>query len=67
MIDAQQTVEGTWQQQGQEMTLRFSGGRIVYAGTINGPVMSGTARNERTSWSWSVRSTAVPVNNPEPE
>lgn len=55
MIDAKSSAEGTWLQQGQDITLRFFGGRVVYSGTLNGNALAGTARNEKTSWSWNVQ------------
>jgi len=54
MFDTAGTTEGTWQQNGQQIVLRFHGGRVVYSGTVSGSVLSGTAQNERTSWSFSV-------------
>ncbi len=55
MVDARSTMEGTWQQQGSQVTLTFDGGRIVYRGTVRGTTLSGTAGNGRTTWTWSVR------------
>lgn len=52
MLDAQRMSEGIWLQNGQQMTLRFSGGRVVYTGTVFGNAMSGTASNQCTTWSW---------------
>lgn len=55
MTDAQGNAEGTWSQTGNAVTLRFFSGRVVYTGTLQGTTLSGTARNEQASWSWSVQ------------
>src|SRR5262249_9271940 len=34
MVDAKETAEGTWSQKGNQVTLRFYGGRVVYTGTL---------------------------------
>ena len=62
MIDAQATTDGTWQQNGQQFTFRFSGGRVVYTGIKNGNTISGTAQNGTSWWSWSVA--AAPFSTP---
>lgn len=55
MIDAKETSEGTWQQTGNQITLRFYDGRVVYTGTLNGSSLSGSASNGRTQWNFTVR------------
>ena len=55
MVDAKETSEGTWQQQGKTMTLRFNGDRVVYTGVALGSTLTGTARNDKTSWTWNVQ------------
>jgi hypothetical protein len=52
MVDAKATSEGTWEQNGNRVTLRFDDGRVVYTGVLNGTNASGTATNGRTTWSW---------------
>ncbi|MBI2807683.1 MAG: caspase family protein [Planctomycetes bacterium] len=64
MIDRAGTTLGTWQQDASQMTLHFSNGRIVYSGTISGARLAGNARNERTTWSWSVSRAGIgPIDN----
>ena len=36
MVDSSGTSEGTWSQKGNQLTLRFNSGRVVYTGTLNG-------------------------------
>lgn len=56
MHDAKGRTQGTWQQNGNQVTLRFPNGRsgVVYSGTLQGGAISGTAHNERQSWNWHV-------------
>jgi hypothetical protein len=54
MIDAKETMEGTWSKEGNTVTLTFGGGNIVYTGTINGQTFSGTARDLRHRWNFTV-------------
>ena len=54
MTDAKGKSEGTWQQKGKQVTLRFAEGRVVYTGTMNDRNIIGTADNQTTGWSWSV-------------
>ena len=51
MVDAQQTVEGTFSVQGQTVVIRF--GTCVYTGTINGNTIAGQGQQSGT-WSFSV-------------
>jgi hypothetical protein len=60
MQDAQETMEGTWHQQGSQVTLRFDEGRVVYRGTLNGDTLSGSASNGEQRWTWSVRAAGSP-------
>lgn len=61
MVDAKSTTEGIWRQQGNQVTLSFVNGSIVYTGTLNGNVISGTAtspnsrQQARQSWQWTVQ------------
>ena len=57
MIDAHNTIDGSFSQDGASVQIQF--GDCVYEGTINGNVMSGTARftsgsNAGVTWNWSV-------------
>jgi opacity protein-like surface antigen len=54
MIDAKETVPGSYKRTGQNITLSFFGGQAIYSGRINGKTMSGTARNAARNWSWQV-------------
>ncbi|MCI0683285.1 MAG: trypsin-like peptidase domain-containing protein [Gemmataceae bacterium] len=53
MIDAKETMRGSFVHTGNIVTLTFGGG-VVYNGIINGNSMSGSASNGRTNWTWSV-------------
>jgi hypothetical protein len=64
MIDARETLEGTWTRDGKTVTLRFREGRIIYTGTINGDTISGTARDNRSRWNFSVRRSAGDALSP---
>lgn len=72
MIDARDTVPGTYKRNGAVITLSFDNGQVIYSGRINGKTMSGTARNPRTTWNWSVKMEEDlvppdPETKPEPE
>jgi hypothetical protein len=72
MIDARDTLPGTYKRNGAVITLSFDNGLVIYSGRINGKTMSGTARNPRTTWNWSVKleEDLVPPDpdtKPEPE
>jgi hypothetical protein len=54
MTDAKARSAGTWSQQGNVVTLRFSNGRVVYTGRVNGTTMSGTATNGSRTWNFNV-------------
>jgi len=54
MIDAQDTVMGTWRRSGNSVSLVFFNGACVYSGTIQGDRISGNALANRTRFSWSV-------------
>jgi hypothetical protein len=56
MFDATSMSDGVWQQNGQQITLWFGAGRVVYTGVVHGNGMSGTAQTGRAFWSWSVAS-----------
>ena len=61
MTDAKDTAEGVWRRQGNQYTLSFANGAIVYVGTENGTTISGTASGPaarqagRQTWNWSVQ------------
>jgi hypothetical protein len=60
MVDAKETSQGIWRQENNRYTLSFNDGAVVYAGTLNGNTLGGTATSPapRTealrSWQWSV-------------
>ncbi len=62
MIDAQSTVNGSWAQKGDEVTITFK--NCVYIGAIQGQTMTGNARytvDSNTSWTFSLtRGSAAP-------
>lgn len=64
MIDAQATTEGLWRQDGNQFTLSFVNGAVVYTGTLNGTTLSGTATSPAArqqgvrSWNWNVQQQA---------
>ncbi len=53
MIDARETCNGSFSQNGNSITLTFPG-RAIYYGAINGNSMSGTARDNTRDWTWTV-------------
>jgi len=55
MIDAKETVPGTYMRNGNQITMTFFDGEVVYTGTVSGQTMSGTARNPGSTWSWTVK------------
>jgi Caspase domain len=61
MVDAQSTTEGIWRKTGNQFTLSFANGAIVYTGTVNGATLAGTASSPaardlaRKSWTWTVK------------
>jgi S1-C subfamily serine protease len=64
MIDARETMRGTYRQNGNSVTITFGGG-VIYNGTINGDNMAGSAHNGRDNWTWNVAKSAggnVPTN-----
>ena len=67
MHDAAGTTQGVWQQSGNQITLQFDNGRIVYTGMMQGNTILGTARNDRTSWNFSVTAGNIaPQPAPQP-
>jgi biotin carboxyl carrier protein len=71
MIDKDGNQPGTWNQGGNSISLTFANGGVIYNGTITGGQMSGTARNDKENWSWSVSNpgfnvAANPPVNPGP-
>lgn len=61
MTDAKSTTEGIWRRQGNQFTLQFSGGSVVYTGTLNGTTLSGRATSPSSreeamqSWTWTTQ------------
>jgi hypothetical protein len=55
MFDKDGATPGTWEKAGNTIVARFDGGRIVYTGTVSNFTYAGTAKNEKTSWSFTVR------------
>ncbi len=61
MTDAKSTAEGLWRQQGDQYTLSFENGAVVYTGTLNGAALSGAATSPSArqeglkTWTWSVQ------------
>ncbi len=61
MVDAMNTAEGTWQQNGNQYTFTFFTGSVIYQGTLNGATLSGSASSpgarteERKTWNWTVQ------------
>jgi hypothetical protein len=61
MVDAKETSEGIWRKNGNEYTLSFSDGAVIYTGRLNGATLSGTATSPSApheplrSWTWSVK------------
>lgn len=55
IIDAKESMEGTWEQNGKQISLKFSNGQVSYTGTVNEATLVGTAENLKASWSFSVR------------
>ena len=54
MVDAASRVEGTWKQNGNQFTLSFGDGGVVYSGTLSGGTLSGTATSGKSNWKWTV-------------
>jgi hypothetical protein len=53
MIDAKGTTPGSWAQSGNQVTVTFAKGAVVYTGSIITGMMSGTARGSRgDTWTW---------------
>ena len=55
MMDAKSTSQGTWEQKGKQIILRFHDGKVVYTGELSQTTLSGTAQNLKTSWKFSVQ------------
>lgn len=53
MIDAAGRTEGTWNQNGNNVTLTIAG-TVTYTGTIQGNAMRGNATNGNNNWNWTV-------------
>ena len=59
--------QGTWKRVGDNVTLTFYDGYVVYRGTVFGRTISGTASNEKNSWRWSVNRVSRVTLPPEPK
>jgi Caspase domain len=61
MVDAKETTEGIWRRDGNQFTLSFFDGSVVYNGTLKDGILSGTATspsvrtNAAKAWTWSVK------------
>jgi hypothetical protein len=66
MEDKDGATEGTWEQKGMAVTLRFYNRSVVYTGTIQQTTMSGTATNGRITWNWSVTRRQAARRSPVP-
>jgi hypothetical protein len=53
MKDADGLSNGNWNQQGNNVTIRFAG-NVVYTGVIQGNRIQGTATNGQKRWNWTV-------------
>ena len=45
---------GTWKKNGNEVTLRFMDGGVIYSGTLDGKTIKGSAEDGVQKWAWSV-------------
>jgi hypothetical protein len=52
MVDARQTVAGSYTVNGNNVTLTFFNGGCVYTGAISGQTLSGTGRNTASGTTW---------------
>ncbi|MBM3995975.1 MAG: hypothetical protein FJ303_17765 [Planctomycetes bacterium] len=64
MIDTDGANQGTYRQVGTDVVMTFYDGRVVYQGRMQGNTMTGTGRNARGSWSFTV--TLNGSENPQP-
>ena len=55
MYDSDGASSGRWQRNGNQVTLHFYNGKVVYQGTIQGDQISGSASNGARNWEWNVR------------
>ncbi|MGF1581357.1 MAG: trypsin-like peptidase domain-containing protein [Gemmataceae bacterium] len=56
MIDTAGRSQGTWTLQGNQVTIRFNNGQIVYVGTVSGNTMTGGAANSKGgSWRFTLK------------
>jgi hypothetical protein len=58
MTDKDGRRQGTWTQQGSDVTVAFYNGTVVYRAAVSGTTMSGTATNGKTTWNWRASSTS---------
>jgi len=55
MFDTEGSAHGRWQLVGNQVTLFFYSGNVVYGGTIRGNSMAGKAGNTQTTWNWNLQ------------
>lgn len=53
LLPAKGKAIGTWTKRGNEVTLRFMNGGVVYSGTIDGRTIKGSAEDGQQKWAWS--------------
>lgn len=76
MIDKDGNAPGTWSAAGNSVNVSFPNLGVFYTGTLNGNQISGTARNGKDTWNWTVSNPNYnkganqppppPQNNPPP-
>lgn len=54
MTDKDGESEGKWQLVGNQLTMFFYDGNVVYTGKVAGKVIDGRASNGRSQWKWNV-------------
>ena len=54
MTDKDGEHDGTWARTGNDVTLTFSGGAVVYRGVVAGRVIAGAATGRSGTWNWRV-------------
>jgi hypothetical protein len=67
MVDARETVRGSYVRRGTYVVLTFPG-TATYSGVVRGNTLSGTARDSTRTWTWSVtyRAKGAPADGQEP-
>jgi hypothetical protein len=62
MDDSRETVPGTYEYNGNQVTLKFFEGRLTYTGTVNGDQLTGTAKESRGTWKFTLTKKAPDKN-----